>query len=111
MKKELKIGDHTVTCVTISDLAKMSGRKAITLRKLEESGVLPPANWRLPGVEIFKGDLAGTKRPGARVYTIKLAEKVAEVIRNEITSGIKISSEVKQKLRKLFEEELNEYKS
>lgn len=87
--------------VTISTLAKMSRRKASTLRKWEFTGILPPANFRTPDVPI----IGGKSRLGVRLYTLELAIKVSELIRNTVYQGVAIPQETLVKFKELFSEE------
>ena len=94
------IGGHEVKCVGIAKLAKMCGRASSSLRKLEQRGILPPANFR--GAETIIGE---DVKPGNRIYTLELAEKLAEIFEKEISQGIAIDDDTKSKLIQLFAEE------
>lgn len=105
MKVKLRLKNQDVDCVDITELARMCKRKTRSLRANETQKILPKANFRLPA----KPEAKGIAAHGQRVYTLELAEQVAEIYRTEILMGIKVSDETKIKLNRLFQEEREKY--
>ena len=104
----LVICGQKVKCVNVAGLAKLCNRQAATIRKLEQQGIMPPANFRTPETE-GQGVLKGTMRPGNRVYTYEFALKIAEVFAEHIFQGKEIPQVAKVKLREIFIEEKTKF--
>lgn len=103
MKKT--IAGHTLDLVTISQLGKMCGRKASTIRKWEFTGLIPEANFRSPDVPLANGET----RKGFRLYSMNLAVKFSEIVREEMVQGIKTEESTLNKINKLFQEEREKF--
>lgn len=109
--KTFNISGKDFKCISLRDLAKYCERKSCTLRKLEQLGILPPANIRTGSIVIKNGAKVGEERVGYRYYTYSLAVKLAKIFKEEIHQGVPISAETKNKLIVLFNEELKEIKN
>lgn len=96
MAKILKVNGILVEFQTLSELAKACGKSVGTFRKYEKSGIIPPANFRLP-VEGFT--------EGHRIYSTWLVNKVSAIVKEQVVNGVKISFETKVAIQKLFKEE------
>lgn len=94
-------GGVEVPCVTITQLAKLAGKRPATLRKLEQREIFPSANFRSPE----KTFPSGYVRAGQRLYSLDLAKKVALILRTEFSQGIPVTAEAKQRLQIVFQEE------
>lgn len=101
----IEVNGVKALCVAKRDLSKMCGRKPSTLRKLEQRGVLPMANFRGESVVSSFGVF-----DGERLYTKELAEGLVEIFHSEIKQGVKISPEVQAKINKLFNDERQRFK-
>ena len=99
--RTLTINGHKgVKCLTIAELARLGGKSAITLRKWETFGWLPPANFRAPGIELKDG----TMREGERLYTYEFAMRMAEHIQ-KVQKGVTIPQTVINALYQIMKEE------
>lgn len=101
MKKPVNIYGRLRKVVTISELAKMVSRQTITLRKYEERGILPPANFRMPS----KKTKSGKAHLGDRLYTLELAVRLKEIL-GGVSQGVPITDEQKRLIREAFQNEL-----
>jgi len=100
MKKVVNIKGNLVKIYTLSDLAKSVGKSVAYLRKMEERGSLPRANFRMKKVKLKDG----TYREGARAYTERLCLQLT-VIFKTFRQGRKIPDEQRQSIKNCFEEE------
>lgn len=99
----IRIGEVMVAMVTIKGLSERVGLSIVTLKKHEERGIIPRANFRTRGVT------TGISDKGYRLYTTELADAVAKVFREKVSQGKQIPAEVKQELKDLFTKEKQKY--
>lgn len=100
--QNLIVNGKEVKFVTITILAKLCKRATPTLKKYEERGILPPANYRTASV---RDDVAGNPVPGNRIYSVALAETLAKIFLQEIQPRTKITAKTLSKIRKAFADE------
>lgn len=93
--KVVKIGSVARKVVTVSGFAKLINRSVETVRKMEDRGILPPSNFRLPS---SKGGRE------IRIYTVELAEEVRRIML-EVTQGREITGEQRQRIAAAFANE------
>lgn len=93
--KVIRIRD--VEYVGMGVLSNMAEKNQMSLRRLMKEGKLPESNWRMP--PLSNGVL------GKRLYTLKLAEKIAPILRDEVRQGVPITTETVVKLAILFKQE------
>jgi hypothetical protein len=98
--KKVLLKGKIVEVVTIGQLAEMCGRKVITLRKMEERGILPEPVIRGKSMTNKSGD----KLPGKRLYSINFAKKIAEILKN-VSQGVAITNEQKRQITLAYQEE------
>jgi len=82
--------------MTVGELAKHCDYSIITIKKMEERGLIPHSNLR--GKRFSNGEI------GSRLYTVELADKLKQIL-SEIKQGVKTSDETKRKIALAFEEE------
>ena len=104
MNTILKIQGNPVECVSLSEIAKLSGKRSATLRKWEQCGWIPKANFRTQPIPLK----SGKKRVGYRLYTKEIAIQMAVVIQR-VEKGVKIPNEVIRKLHELSKTERQKY--
>lgn len=105
-KKEriVKIGDKLVKVYTISQVANLLDRSSFTLRKMEERGLFPLANFRMPP-KILSG---GSIREGDRIYTDTLVQDLVPIFKT-ISQGVKIKEDTLQQIKNSFAKEKQMY--
>ena len=101
---ELKEGVK-VKCVTISELAKMAGRKPNTIRVLENKGKFPTPNYRTADTE----NKHGVEVNGQRMYTLEAADEYDKVVRTEVKQGVEITERIVTKFFKISKDEKLKY--
>jgi hypothetical protein len=99
-----KLNGKEVNLLTISELAKLGSKSTTTLKKWEEKGWLPEANWRNKKIELPGGGFI----KGERLYTEKYARLIAAEIKT-VQKGIKIPHDTVVKIASLFKQERTEY--
>jgi hypothetical protein len=82
--------------VGMGTLAAMAGKNQMSLRRLIATNKLPESNYRMPS----SNDVAGK-----RLYTLKLAKIVAEILSKEVRQGVPTSDATVLKLAELFKQE------
>lgn len=95
---------EVVSFVKLGDLAKMCGKKPVTLRKWLDKQWLPESNYNMPPIVLTDG----LTRKGARVYSFETAAKMAEIIKT-VKRGEEINNEVIRQLHLLIKEEKQKY--
>lgn len=86
-KVSVPSGD-VVSCVTVSQLARLCGRTADSIRELERKGKFPYAPLKLQGKTTALGvDLS------QRLYPVELAKEVADYFWVNLRQGKKITPE------------------
>lgn len=100
----VKMGGKLVKVYTISQAAKVLGRSGITLRKMEERGLFPLANFRTSSKTLSGGSV----REGDRLYTQALIEELVPIFKT-ISQGVKIDEPTLQKIKDLFTKEKQTY--
>ena len=93
---KVKFKGKIVQCVSVGDLAAACGYATITIKKMEENGVMPKPNIR--GKSFSNGE------PGKRLYTIPLVNAL-KIILAKIQNGVKISDEIKRQIAVAFNDE------
>jgi hypothetical protein len=93
--KLVKMGSVVRKVVTVAGFARIINRSVETVRKMEDRGVLPPSNFRMPSAKDGRD---------VRIYTIELAEDI-KVIMEEVTQGRAITGEQRQRIAAAFANE------
>lgn len=82
-----------VSCVDITGLAKLCGRRPVTIRKMEKQGKFPPAPFRLPGKTTANGvDLS------KRLYPLKGAIEFSRILAEKVVQGKEITADTSAEL-------------
>jgi len=85
-------------CYTRKEMAELCGKSKSAMRKLEDSGVLPKANIKIPSGSHLGGNI--------RLYTPELVEKIIHIFNTEVLEKYnKRPKETAVRLKKAFEEE------
>ncbi len=92
----MRLGSVVKQVVTISEFAKIIGRSVETVRKMEDRGIFPQSNYRMPPYK--------DGRQGPRVYTLQLALEIKEVMA-EVSQGREITADQRNKISASFEKE------
>lgn len=99
-----KISGESVELVTINELAELSGKKVITLKKWEEKGWLPCANFRDKPVVTSNGVTIKGKRLYTRKYALMLANEISKA-----KQGVELEHQVIVNIANVFKLEREEY--
>jgi hypothetical protein len=94
--KKVLFNSKIVECVTVGELATMCDYATITIKKMEERGIMPQPNIR--GKAMKNGEL------GKRLYSVKLAEALVPILA-QIVNGVKVSDETKRQIAVAFQNE------
>jgi hypothetical protein len=97
-RRVMKLGNVVKQVLTISEFAKVIGRSVETVRKMEDRGIMPQSNYRMPPYK--------DGRQGPRVYTLDLALSIKSVM-EEVSQGREITLEQRAKIASAFENEKN----
>ena len=98
--------EYTTHFIFLAELGKMLKRKAVSLRKMEELGILPKSNFRMPDSKLANGKT----RKGYRIYSLLLANELVKIF-DGIKQGIKINNDQRTLLIKAFNTEISMIKN
>lgn len=90
---KVKFKGKIVQCVSIGDLATSCGYATISIKKMEENGVIPKPN--------IRGKAFSNGEPGKRLYTITLVDAL-KIALSKVKNGVKISDEIKREIAIAF---------